>query len=706
MTCTERIDTETSTCSGKDDSCTASTVEDAVGLLQVQLEVQRSAGVLDKNDASQTPDQGIMTPWQEPLHHNTQNGSQFGQDEWALEQHAKSQTNDSQPFFLDLGANDGYFCSNTVKLEQNGWRGICVEPFPINFNGRKCSLIQKALSNKVGNVTFSKCGVLGGIQDDLGKYDKKVTSSCPDVSIPATTVSTMLQEAGSNVPAVIDFASLDVEGAEMTVLETFPFDKHCVRTWTIEHNGEEPKRTEIQKFMQGHGCALSTSVQVDDYFTCDCSESSLVQNGMNSLKEIASRAEPMPVWTKPRKDHIAVAVALGPKAEHLLEFLVMLHSSWEHVLAVDDGSPTNALVDLLVSCEKCSDMPVGCTPMKMASGQLQPYVAMPRCMYAPSQDPLNSYFKKFNHPAMLSVSFLAAEPMRSILSRYTYVLRTDEDAVITPRILTWRPPNGMVFGNAGVEIDWTKARLKAIAKRLQWRYQDIHNICSGWYVPPTLAVSLADHAILAAKELLENEYGYRYDTGEYMAPRVKLGNMTWWKKDNKDGEWPKWWQPVTSLYASNLAINHVVDNLTNAVVTKDIDFSTTENDSIMKHVHLHAIQGAHGFNKFRFLDEIRQQPSASTFGMDWQTMLAHFQAMNEQYPVADFNETEVYSDTAKYTMWIVSRSLASAAAVFLDKEDPIPLVKNDTDWYRIVNREDNTQVRASGLNGSIVISNA
>jgi hypothetical protein len=168
-------------------------------------------------------------------------------------------------------------------------------------------------------------------------------------------------------------------------------------------------------------------------------------------------------------------------------------------------------------------------------------------MYAPSQDPLNSYFKKFNHPAMLSVSFLAAEPMRSILSRYTYVLRTDEDAVITPRILTWRPPNGMVFGNAGVEIDWTKARLKAIAKRLQWRYQDIHHICSGWYVPPTLAVSLADHAILAARELLENEYGYRYDTGEYMAPRVKLGNMTWWKKDNKDGEWPKWWQPRTQV---------------------------------------------------------------------------------------------------------------------------------------------------------------
>jgi len=34
-------------------------------------------------------------------------------------------------FFVEVGAHNGFFCSNTYRLEQDwGWQGICVEPAP------------------------------------------------------------------------------------------------------------------------------------------------------------------------------------------------------------------------------------------------------------------------------------------------------------------------------------------------------------------------------------------------------------------------------------------------------------------------------------------------------------------------------------------------------------------------------------------------
>ena len=40
-------------------------------------------------------------------------------------------------FYIESGANDGVFQSNTLKLEQEkNWKGILIEPSPIGFH--KC----------------------------------------------------------------------------------------------------------------------------------------------------------------------------------------------------------------------------------------------------------------------------------------------------------------------------------------------------------------------------------------------------------------------------------------------------------------------------------------------------------------------------------------------------------------------------------------
>lgn len=59
--------------------------------------------------------------------------SQIGQDRWVAEAVFPGVTNG---YFLDVGSADGFVNSNTWALEQRGWTGICVDPFPSNMTGR------------------------------------------------------------------------------------------------------------------------------------------------------------------------------------------------------------------------------------------------------------------------------------------------------------------------------------------------------------------------------------------------------------------------------------------------------------------------------------------------------------------------------------------------------------------------------------------
>lgn len=43
--------------------------------------------------------------------------------------------------------------------------------------------------------------------------------------------------------------SLDVEGVEMDILKSFPFDKYCVKYATIETNNNKEKEKEMEEFM-------------------------------------------------------------------------------------------------------------------------------------------------------------------------------------------------------------------------------------------------------------------------------------------------------------------------------------------------------------------------------------------------------------------------------------------------------------------------
>jgi FkbM family methyltransferase len=202
----------------------------------------------------------VAIAWQETLG-NPPYPSEIGQDKWVAEV-MFPKTVDG--VFLDVGSGHGQIGSNTRALEDRGWTGICVDPFPTAMEGRNCQMIKEVVSNESGKVVkFHTHDGLGGIADTLGKW-KDEAAKAPAVEMTTVTLAEILDQA--KAPTVIHFLSLDIEGAELDALRGIPFERYRFGSMAIEHNEEEPKRTDIIKFLEARGYRRVHTYRQDDYF--------------------------------------------------------------------------------------------------------------------------------------------------------------------------------------------------------------------------------------------------------------------------------------------------------------------------------------------------------------------------------------------------------------------------------------------------------
>lgn len=187
--------------------------------------------------------------------------SEIGQDKWVI---GKMFPGVANGFFLDVGSGHGTIGSNTKALEERGWTGICVDPFPTHMEGRTCRMEQVVVSSASGQVVkFHTHAGLGGIADTLGKWKEEAEKS-PAVELTTTTLGEVL--AGASAPSFIHFLSLDIEGAELEALRGVPFDKYRFGAMAIEHNDEEPKRSDLLKFLEEKGYRRVHSYKQDDFY--------------------------------------------------------------------------------------------------------------------------------------------------------------------------------------------------------------------------------------------------------------------------------------------------------------------------------------------------------------------------------------------------------------------------------------------------------
>lgn len=175
-------------------------------------------------------------------HLNSTYGDQKGQLDFLLNSVFNYQKSGLKKngYFVDLAAADGVTGSNTYFLEKYlGWSGLIFEPNP-KFKehlvaSRGVPIVTNCVTDQVGDKVKFRIdnGQLGGIVgddfDNNSHYRASQLKAAEIVHIETTTLEHELNARGA--PELVDFLSLDVEGAEYLVLKNFPFDKfkfHCI----------------------------------------------------------------------------------------------------------------------------------------------------------------------------------------------------------------------------------------------------------------------------------------------------------------------------------------------------------------------------------------------------------------------------------------------------------------------------------------------
>jgi len=159
---------------------------------------------------------------------------------------SKSRAHDKH-FFVDLAANGPRKLSNTYRLEHHDWEGVCIEPnfghwYDLAFH-RTCTIIAafvggtESEDGKVVDVKLSTISKYsdGGLDGIVGKnFDNK---GKPNAKRNLVSLLTIFKEA--KVPSIIDYFSLDVEGAESLVMKNFPWHLYKIKFMTIERPQED-----------------------------------------------------------------------------------------------------------------------------------------------------------------------------------------------------------------------------------------------------------------------------------------------------------------------------------------------------------------------------------------------------------------------------------------------------------------------------------
>lgn len=157
--------------------------------------------------------------------------------------------------FVEAGAVDGFFESNTYELERfHGWRGLLVEPVP-EMHARISTTRPRAIAVNCALVSDPAATPFVAVAA-AHAYSRVIDPAAPDgnlqtgavVRVPARALSALLDEHGLHH---IDVLSLDVEGYELEVLGGLDLTRHKPRFMIIECLTPE-SRVAMDAYLAGH----------------------------------------------------------------------------------------------------------------------------------------------------------------------------------------------------------------------------------------------------------------------------------------------------------------------------------------------------------------------------------------------------------------------------------------------------------------------
>jgi FkbM family methyltransferase len=146
-------------------------------------------------------------------------------------------------FFVEVGCIDGRRFSNTLFLEERGWRGLCVEAHPayidlLRRNRPRCRVIHCAVGDRdADSVTFfaNARGSLSTLsstkRDEYERDYARWVSGYVEERVPLRTLSSIFDEQGVGA---IDVLSVDVEGADAAAIRGLDLSRWRPRLIVVE----------------------------------------------------------------------------------------------------------------------------------------------------------------------------------------------------------------------------------------------------------------------------------------------------------------------------------------------------------------------------------------------------------------------------------------------------------------------------------------
>ena len=184
-------------------------------------------------------------------------------------------------FYVELGANDGALASNSYYFElKKGWKGILIEPAPnlylscVKRRGENNDIFCNAcvpfdFEDEFVKMKYSDSMTISDNLDlDIGNKEEFIESGNKNLlpgektfefGAKSATLNSLLEQASA--PSVIDFLSLDVEGAELAVLKGVDFTQFQFKFMLIECRDIN----NLKVFLEPFGYKLQEKVSHHDY---------------------------------------------------------------------------------------------------------------------------------------------------------------------------------------------------------------------------------------------------------------------------------------------------------------------------------------------------------------------------------------------------------------------------------------------------------
>ena len=194
---------------------------------------------------------------------NDEHFSQSREDVWLFDKIFSKDASLSNGTFVEIGALDGRTYSNTLYFEQKwDWRGLLIEGTPSNqqhlrATSRKNVAVFTAgvCKGNPGLLSFTAGGGAVGTSKEFSSpeflrrwHGGENAATVQSVCVP---LQLMLDATGV---LDVDLFSLDVEGAELAVLETIDWAITNIRVVVVELDGDNLEKDQrVRNLLLGNG---------------------------------------------------------------------------------------------------------------------------------------------------------------------------------------------------------------------------------------------------------------------------------------------------------------------------------------------------------------------------------------------------------------------------------------------------------------------